>query len=121
MIAGTAIVDWLSSSAQPLVGTDRRSATRSSCRGRPSSMLGFAADHLAIEWFPVGLSRSLEQGEPVDPPAAASSSGTADIVLDGAEGTGHHGAQGPHGDPGPSSARTAWSAGRPRNAHVIAR
>jgi LmbE family N-acetylglucosaminyl deacetylase len=110
-----AIVDWLSSSAQRFVGTPAFGhALKLFADG--SSMLGFAADHLAIEWFPAG-STILEQGEP-STHLLCILSGSADIVLEREDGTTM---TKDRTGPGSFVGQDGLAAGRPRNAHVIAR
>lgn len=109
------LVDWLTSAPQRFSGTAGfANALRLFADG--SSMLGFAADHLHVQWFPAG-SFVIEQGEPPNE-LFCILSGSVDIVVESADGR----------------LRTVDSAGagsfvgqdglagnRPRNAHVIAR
>ena len=81
-----------------------------------SSMLGFAADHLAVEWFPAG-SFVIEQGEPASQ-LFCILSGSVEIVRERPDGKLERrdvvGAGSFVGEDGLATAR-------PRNAHVIAR
>lgn len=109
------IVEWLTSTEQRFSGTAAFGhALKLFADG--SSMLGFAADHLRVEWFPAG-SFVIEQGE------AASElfcilSGSVDIVVESDDGRmckrDTVGAGSFVGEDGLAS-------GKPRNAHVIAR
>jgi LmbE family N-acetylglucosaminyl deacetylase len=78
-------------------------------------MLGFAADHLRVDWFPAG-SFIIEQGEPAVE-LFCILSGSAAIVVESDDGDMCHqatiGAGSFVGEDGLAS-------GRPRNAHVIA-
>ena len=65
-------------------------------------MLGFAADHLRVEWFPAG-SFIIEQGEPATE-LFCILSGSAAIVVESEDGGMHH--RGDDGVPAASSART---------------
>ena len=110
-----AMVEWLTSHPQRFTGTAAFGhAFRLFADG--SSMLGFAADHLRIEWFPAG-SFIIEQGEPATE-LLCILSGTAEIVVEHQDGRMEHrtttGAGCFLGEDGLAS-------GRPRNAHVIAR
>jgi molybdenum cofactor sulfurtransferase len=80
-----------------------------------SSMLGFAADHLAVEWFPAG-SFIIEQGEPATA-LFCILSGTVDIVVEGEDGGMHRQAS---AGAGSFVGEAGLATGRPRNAHVIA-
>ena len=110
-----AIVDWLTAHPERFVGTPAFGhAFKLFTDG--TSMLGVAADHLRVEWFPAG-SFIIEQGEPaaqlfcilsgsaVDRASRATTAGCT-IRRQAA--------------PGASSARTDSQPGDPRNAHVIA-
>lgn len=109
------IVEWLTSSGSRFNGTAAFShALKLFADG--STMLGFAADHLSVEWFPAG-SYLIEQGE------AASDlycilSGSVDIVAETGDGRLYRrdtvGAGSFVGEDGIAT-------GNPRNAHVIAR
>jgi LmbE family N-acetylglucosaminyl deacetylase len=109
------LVEWLTSSPERFTGTAAFGhAFKLFADG--SSMLGFAADHLRVEWFPAG-SFIIEQGEPAAE-LFCILSGSADIVVEGEDGGMDHqatiGAGSFIGEEGLAS-------GRPRNAHVIAR
>jgi hypothetical protein len=109
------LVEWLTSNEQRFRGTAAFAhALRLFADG--SSMLGFAADYLDVDWFPAG-SYVIEQGEP----AAALYcilSGSLDVVVESDDGSLHRvntvGA-------GCFVGEEALATGRPRNAHVIAR
>lgn len=108
------IVEWLTSKQQRFSGTAAFGrALRLFADG--SSMLGFAADHLSIEWFPAG-SFLIEQGEPATA-LYCILSGSVDIVVEAEDGAMHRrdvsGAGCFVGEDG-------LATGRPRNAHVIA-
>jgi LmbE family N-acetylglucosaminyl deacetylase len=81
-----------------------------------SSVLGFAADHLHVQWFPAG-SFVIEQGEPATE-LYCILSGTVDIVVEDPDGglrtvdTARAGA---------FVGQDGLATNRPRNAHVIAR
>ena len=109
------LVEWLTSTEARFHGTAAFGhALKLFADG--SSMLGFAADHLTVEWFPAG-SFVIEQGEPATE-LFCILSGTVDIVVE-------------HDDGGLRLKDTAGrgsfvgedglASGRPRNAHVIAR
>jgi LmbE family N-acetylglucosaminyl deacetylase len=79
-----------------------------------STMLGYAADHIKVAWYPSGF-YIIEQGEP------ASSlylilSGNADIVVEDSTGSQHVATRGP----GVFIGEEGLAFGKPRNAHVIA-
>jgi LmbE family N-acetylglucosaminyl deacetylase len=109
------LVDWLTSEEQRFVGTAGfGNALRLFADG--SSMLGFAADHLHVQWFPAG-SFVIEQGEPPNE-LFCILSGSVDIVVEGADGqlrkVDTAGA-------GAFVGQDGLATNRPRNAHVIAR
>jgi LmbE family N-acetylglucosaminyl deacetylase len=109
------IVEWLTSHPQRFIGTAAFGhAFKLFADG--SSMLGFAADHLRVEWFPAG-SFIIEQGEPATE-LFCILSGSAAIVVESDDGQMDHettvGAGCFVGEDG-------LAHGRPRNAHVIAR
>lgn len=109
------LVDWLTSADRRFAGTAGfANALRLFADG--SSVLGFAADHLQVQWFPAG-SFVIEQGEPSDE-LFCILSGTVDIVVEDADGTLH-----PKDSSGPGSfvGQDGLATGRPRNAHVVAR
>jgi LmbE family N-acetylglucosaminyl deacetylase len=109
------IVEWLTSHPQRFIGTAAFGhALKLFADG--TSMLGFAADHLTVEWFPAG-SFIIEQGE-LARELYCILSGSADIVVERDDGRMEKkdmtGAGCFVGEDGLAS-------GRPRNAHVIAR
>ncbi len=108
------IVDWLTSHPQRFTGTPAFGhALKLFADG--TSMLGFAADHLRVEWFPAG-SFIIEQGEPATQ-LFCILSGSAAIVLESDDGGMHH--QATRGA-GCFVGEDGLAARRPRNAHVIA-
>jgi LmbE family N-acetylglucosaminyl deacetylase len=109
------IVQWLVSQPKRFAGTaDFAHALKLFADG--SSMLGVAADHIKVEWYPAG-SYLVEQGE------AATElfcilSGTADVVVEHDDG----GMEWQHcAGVGSFIGEEGLASGRPRNAHVIAR
>lgn len=109
------IVEWLTSKDQRFLGTAAFGhALKLFADG--SSMLGFVADHLDIEWFPAG-SFIIEQGEP-GTALFCILAGSADIVTETDDGRMQKlntlGA-------GCFVGEESLATGRPRNAHVIAR
>jgi LmbE family N-acetylglucosaminyl deacetylase len=109
------LVEWLTSRSERFSGTAAFGhALKLFADG--SSMLGFAADHLDVEWFPAG-SFVIEQGEPASE-LFCILSGSVDIVVEDDDGSmrwrDSAGAGCFVGEDGLAS-------GRPRNAHVIAR
>jgi LmbE family N-acetylglucosaminyl deacetylase len=109
------LVDWLTSEEKRFVGTAGfGNALRLFADG--SSMLGFAADHLHVQWFPAG-SFVIEQGEPPNE-LFCILSGSVDIVVEGADGqlrkVDTAGA-------GAFVGQDGLATNRPRNAYVIAR
>lgn len=109
------LVDWLTSEEQRFAGgAGFGNALRLFADG--SSVLGFAADHLHVQWFPAG-SFVIEQGEPPHE-LFCILSGSVDIVVEDAEGrlrlidT---------AGPGAFVGQDGLATNRPRNAHVIAR
>lgn len=110
-----ALVQWLTSNAERFRGSAAFGhALKLFTDG--TSMLGFAADHLRVDWFPAG-SFIIEQGEPAVE-LFCILSGSAAIVVESDDGDMCHqatiGAGSFVGEDGLAS-------GRPRNAHVIAR
>jgi LmbE family N-acetylglucosaminyl deacetylase len=109
------LVEWLTSGQQRSAGsTGFGNALRLFADG--SSMLGFAADHLHVQWFPAG-SYVIEQGE------AATElfcilSGSVDIVREDADGTLR---RVDTATAGAFVGQDGLAANRPRNAHVVAR
>jgi hypothetical protein len=79
-------------------------------------MLGVAADHLRVEWFPAG-SFIIEQGEPATE-LFCILSGSAEVVVERDDGGMHHQAITRAGS---FVGEDGLASGRPRNAHVIAR
>jgi LmbE family N-acetylglucosaminyl deacetylase len=108
------IVDWLTSHPQRFTGTAAFGhAFKLFADG--SSMLGFAADHIRVEWFPAG-SFIIEQGEPAIE-LFCILSGSAAIVVESANGAmGHEATVGA----GCFIGEEGLASGQPRNAHVIA-
>jgi LmbE family N-acetylglucosaminyl deacetylase len=109
------LVEWLTSKDQRFAGTAAFGhALKVFADG--SSMLGFAADHLRVDWFPAG-SFLIEQGEPAEE-LFCILSGSVDVVVENDRGQlttkDTVGAGSFVGEDGLAS-------GRPRNAHVIAR
>ncbi|GAB2580348.1 PIG-L family deacetylase [Microlunatus antarcticus] len=109
------LVDWLTSGEERFAGTAGfGNALRLFADG--SSVLGFAADHLQVQWFPAG-SYVIEQGEPSNE-LFCLLSGTVDIVVEDAAGTL---VTKDSSGPGSFVGQDGLASGRPRNAHVIAR
>jgi LmbE family N-acetylglucosaminyl deacetylase len=109
------LVDWLTSQERRSVGPSGfGNALRLFADG--SSVLGFAADHLHVQWFPAG-SFVIEQGEPAEE-LFCILSGSVEIVVEDSDGrlrsvdTARAGA---------FVGQDGLASGRPRNAHVIAR
>jgi LmbE family N-acetylglucosaminyl deacetylase len=109
------IVRWLRSQPQRFAGTSEFAhALKLFADG--SSMLGVAADHIRVEWYPPG-SYLIEQGEPATE-LFCILSGTADIVVEHDDG----GVEWQHcADVGSFVGDDGIASGRPRNAHVVAR
>jgi LmbE family N-acetylglucosaminyl deacetylase len=109
------LVDWLTSGEQRFVGTAGfGNALRLFADG--SSVLGFAADHLHVQWFPAG-SFVIEQGEPPNE-LFCILSGSVDIVVEAADGSLR---TIDTSGPGTFVGEDGLATNRPRNAHVIAR
>ena len=109
------LVDWLTSGEQRFAGTAGfGNALRLFADG--SSVLGFAADHLQVQWFPAG-SFVIEQGEPSNE-LFCLLSGTVDIVVEDEAGVLR---TRDSSGPGSFVGQDGLASGRPRNAHVIAR
>jgi len=109
------LVEWLTSKEQRFRGTAAFAhALKLFADG--SSMLGFAADHLDVEWFPAG-SYIIEQGEPARE-LFCILSGSIDIVIEGDDGRMLEVAT---AGAGCFVGEDGLATGRPRNAHVIAR
>lgn len=109
------LVEWLASGQQRSAGSAGfGNALRLFADG--SSMLGFAADYLHVQWYPAG-SFVIEQGEAPNE-LFCILSGSVDIVREGADGqlrtidTAAAGA---------FVGQDGLATNRPRNAHVIAR
>jgi LmbE family N-acetylglucosaminyl deacetylase len=109
------LVEWLVTEERRSAGPPKfGNALRLFADG--SSVLGFAADHLHVQWFPAG-SFVIEQGEPPDE-LFCILSGSVDIVVEDADGllrtvdTARAGA---------FVGQDGLASRRPRNAHVIAR
>jgi LmbE family N-acetylglucosaminyl deacetylase len=109
------LVEWLTSGEGRFAGTAGfGNALRLFADG--SSVLGFAADHLQVQWFPAG-SYVIEQGEPANELFCVLS-GSVDIVVEDADGTLR---TKDTSGPGSFVGQDGLATGRPRNAHVIAR
>lgn len=109
------LVDWLTSGEQRFTGTAGfGNALRLFADG--SSVLGFAADHLQVQWFPAG-SFVIEQGEPANE-LFCLLTGSVDIVVEDADGTLR---TKDTAGPGSFVGQDGLATGRPRNAHVVAR
>ena len=108
------LVDWLSGLPDRFRGTETF-VNALLMFADSSSMLGFAADHMSIEWFPRG-SFIIEQGEPADSLYLLLSGGV-DVVREGADGdTTKVGTVGA----GEFIGETGLASGEPRNADCIA-
>jgi LmbE family N-acetylglucosaminyl deacetylase len=108
------LVDWLTSEEQRFAGTAGfGNALRLFADG--SSMLGFAADHLHVQWFPAG-SFVIEQGEPPNE-LFCILSGSVDIVVEDADGRLR---KVDTAGTGAFVGQDGLATNRPRNAHVIA-
>jgi LmbE family N-acetylglucosaminyl deacetylase len=79
-----------------------------------STMLGYAADHIKVEWYPSGF-YIIEQGEPATS-LYLILSGNVDIVVEDSTGSQHVATRGP----GVFIGEEGLAFGKPRNAHVIA-
>jgi LmbE family N-acetylglucosaminyl deacetylase len=109
------LVDWLTSGERRFKGNAGfGNALRLFADG--STMLGFAADHLHVQWYPTG-SFVIEQGEPADE-LFCILSGSADIVVEAADGSLRTVDKAGAGE---FVGQDGLATGRPRNAHVIAR
>jgi LmbE family N-acetylglucosaminyl deacetylase len=109
------IVQWLASQPRRFAGSaEFGHALKLFADG--TSMLGVAADHVSIEWFPPG-SFIIEQGEPATG-LYCLLSGSADVVVehDDGEMQWQHAA-----GVGSFVGEAELTSGRPRTAHVIAR
>jgi LmbE family N-acetylglucosaminyl deacetylase len=81
-----------------------------------STMLGYASDHLEVQWYPKGF-YIIEQGEPATS-LYLILSGSVNIFVEDA--TGHSRYLETHGS-GVFIGETGLAYGKPRNAHVVAR
>jgi len=109
-----AIVEWLTSRSERFSGTAAFGhALKLFADG--TSMLGFAADHLKVEWFPAG-SFIIEQGEPAAE-LFCILSGSAAVVVETDDGDMRHEAS---LGAGSFVGEEGLASGQPRNAHVIA-
>ncbi len=109
------LVEWLTSEEQRFSGTEAFGrALRLFADG--SSMLGFAADHLRVEWFPAGAF-VIEQGEPPNE-LFCILTGNVDIVVEAPDGKLR---TVDSAGPGAFVGQDGLATNRPRNAHVIAR
>ena len=109
------LVGWLTSTSTRFSGTSAFGhAFKLFADG--SSMLGFAADHLRLEFYPAG-SFLIEQGEPVDA-LYCLLAGSVDVVVEEDDGTQH---VKDHARAGSFVGEDGLATGRPRNAHVVAR
>jgi hypothetical protein len=108
------IVEWLTSHPQRFIGTAAFGhAFKLFADG--CSMLGFAADHIRVEWFPAG-SFIIEQGEPATE-LFCILSGSAAIVVESDDGVM---CQRATIGAGCFIGEDGLASGQPRNAHVIA-
>ena len=108
------LVDWLTSHPERFSGSaEFGHALKLFADG--TSMLGFAADHLRVEWFPAG-SFIIEQGEPATELFCVLS-GSAAVVVESENGDMCHQAT---VGAGSFVGEDGLASGRPRNAHVIA-
>jgi LmbE family N-acetylglucosaminyl deacetylase len=80
-----------------------------------SSMLGYAADHIKVEWYPTGF-YIVEQGEPATSLYLILSGNVDILVEDSAGNTKHVNAHGP----GVFIGELGLAYGKPRSAHVVA-
>lgn len=109
------LVDWLGGLDERFRGTEDF-AHGLMLFADGSSMLGYAADHLDVRFYPAG-SFIIEQGEPPGELFLVLS-GEVDICLETEDGTLNRvGASGP----GSFVGEEGMANGRPRNAHVVAR
>ncbi|MET0902716.1 MAG: PIG-L family deacetylase, partial [Acidimicrobiales bacterium] len=109
------IVEWLTSQPRRFAGsTEFAHALKLFADG--TSMLGVAADHIKVDWFPPG-SYLIEQGEPATE-LHCLLSGTADVVVEHHDGRMEwkHAA-----GVGSFVGEDGLASGQHRNAHVIAR
>jgi LmbE family N-acetylglucosaminyl deacetylase len=79
-----------------------------------STMLGYAADHIKVAWYPSGF-YIIEQGEPATS-LYLILSGDANIIIEDSTGSQHVDTRGP----GVFIGELGLAFGKPRNAHVIA-
>lgn len=109
------IVDWLTSLDDRFMGTEAF-AHGLMLFADGSSMLGYAADHLSVRFFPTGTF-IIEQGEPSGELFLVLS-GTVDIVHEDSHGAREHLAT---SGPGSFFGEDGIARGQPRSAHVVAR
>jgi len=108
------LVEWLTSHPERFSGTAAFGhALKLFADG--TSMLGFAADHLRVEWFPAG-SFIIEQGEPATELFCILSGSAAVVVETESGGMCHQATVGA----GSFVGEDGLASGQPRNAHVIA-
>jgi hypothetical protein len=108
------LVEWLTAHPERFSGTTAFGhALKVFADG--SSMLGFAADHIKVEWFPAG-SFIIEQGEPATA-LYCILSGSAAIVVESDDGGMQHRAS---RGAGCFVGEDGLASRQPRNAHVIA-
>ena len=109
------IVRWLMDQPERFAGTPEFAhALKLFADG--TSMLGAAADHIRVDWYPSG-SYLIEQGEPATD-LFCLLSGSADVVVEHDDG----GMEWQHcAGVGSFLGEEGLATGRPRNAHVIAR
>ncbi len=108
------IVDWLESLDDRFRGSEEF-ANGLMLFANGSSMLGYAADHLDVRFFPAGTF-IIEQGEPPGELFLVLS-GSADIVVESDDGSLNHLAT---VGPGCFVGEDGIARGQPRNAHVVA-
>ena len=107
------LVTWLHAMPERFRGsTDFANALLMFADG--SSMLGYASDHLRVEWFPAG-SYIIEQGEPASALYLVLS-GSVDVIVEAGGGT-RKLAEAVAGD---FLGETAIATGQPRSAHCVA-
>jgi hypothetical protein len=109
------IVDWLTSLEGRFMG-DESFANGLMLFADGSSMLGYAADHLSVRFFPSGTF-IIEQGEPPGELFLVLS-GSVDIIHELDDGSREHLAT---SGPGSFFGEDGIAKGQPRSAHVVAR
>lgn len=108
------LVEWLSSLDGRFMGSsDFANGLMLFADG--SSMLGYAADHLAVRFYPAGTF-IVEQGEPPNELFLVLS-GMVDVIVEDEHGSLSHLAQ---TGPGSFVGEDGIATGQPRNAHVVA-